>query len=204
MTRSLSRIWNDPLCSTLNEETERLFAYHHATKHTYESVRTDAHFLDWRNQPNPFRIYEGAPNITLPPNPGFPDIGTFGAIAALMEETSEDAGKVSKNWSGDGEETQLDLMWLSRLLCHSMAISAWKKSPVLGTAIVCGSTPRQEISIQQKHTSHCADSRTSAMACITIGRILTRSNFVVLAMRRGSLPGPCGFHGLRNHNSLLV
>jgi len=129
MTRFLSRIWNDPVCGTLNKETDRLFAYHQATKHTYQSVRLDAHFLDWKNQPNPFRIYEGAANAVLPPDPGFPNAGTFATIAAL----DADAEKTTENSSGTREETQLDLLWLSRLLWHSMAISAWKKIPGSGS-----------------------------------------------------------------------
>jgi SagB-type dehydrogenase family enzyme len=133
MTRFLSRVWNDPLCGTLNEETERLFTYHQATKHTYQSVRMDAHFLDWKNQPNPFRTYEGARNITLPPGSEFPDIGTFAAIAALMEEIPDGTRRANRNKSGNGEEIQLDLTWLSRLLWHSMAISAWKKVPGSGS-----------------------------------------------------------------------
>lgn len=128
MTRFLSRIWNDPLCGTLNEETERLFAYHQATKHTYQSVRRDAHFLDWKNQPNPFRIYEGAPTIALPRDPDFPNVGTFATIAALEEGATKEIG----NESAEREEVQLDLKWLSRLLWHSMAISAWKKVPGSG------------------------------------------------------------------------
>ena len=40
----------------VNEETERLFDYHHATKHSYDSVRANAHFLDWRNLPDPFVV----------------------------------------------------------------------------------------------------------------------------------------------------
>src|SRR5712675_1886545 len=116
MTRFLSRIWNDPLCGGLNEETDRLFAYHQATKHTYHSVRLNAHFLDWKNQPSPFRIYEGAPNIMLPPDPGFPNAGTFTTIAAL----EDDARESTKNVSETREEIPLDLQWLSRLLWHSM------------------------------------------------------------------------------------
>jgi SagB-type dehydrogenase family enzyme len=121
MTRFLSRILDDPECGSVNQETQRLFAYHQATKHTYQSVRAGAHFLDWANQPDPFRSYEGAPTILLPQNPdGFPEIGTFAAMAALAGEATLSAGN---------EPTRLDAMWLSRLLWHSMAISAWKKVP---------------------------------------------------------------------------
>lgn len=84
MTRFLPRIWNDPLCGRFNEETECLFAYHHATKHTYQSVQMNAHFLDWKNQPYPFRSYEGASSIMLPSDPGFPDTGTFTAIGSVL------------------------------------------------------------------------------------------------------------------------
>ena len=82
MTRFLSRILDDLSCAGFNESTERLFAYHQSTKHTYHSVRANAHYLDWSNQPNPSRIYEGAPAIMLAPEPGFPNTGTFEAMGA--------------------------------------------------------------------------------------------------------------------------
>jgi hypothetical protein len=47
MTRFLSRVLDDPQCGAFNGETKRLFAYHQATKHTYQSVRANAHYLDW-------------------------------------------------------------------------------------------------------------------------------------------------------------
>jgi hypothetical protein len=128
MTRFLSRLLDDPQCGGFNEETRRLFDYHQATKHTYQSVRMNAHFLDWKNQPDPFRTYEGAPRIMLPPDPGFPDIGTFTAMAALAGRTRIPSGTKSE----DREQIQLDRIWLSRLLWHSMAISAWKKVPRTG------------------------------------------------------------------------
>src|ERR1700687_221413 len=112
----------------VNEESGRLFDYHHATKHSYDSVRTNARFLDWHNQPDPFRNYEGAPLITLPAEPGFPEAGTFATIAALAEAPRTAKG----NKSDYREEVQLDMTWLSRLLWHSMAISAWKKVPRTG------------------------------------------------------------------------
>jgi SagB-type dehydrogenase family enzyme len=123
MTRFLSRVLGDPQDAGINEETERLFAYHQATKHTYHSVRANAHYLDWSNQPNPFRTYEGAPITVLTPEPGFPNTGTFGAIGALGGGT----GIAGENNSEHRDPIRLDAIWLSRLLWHSMAISAWKK-----------------------------------------------------------------------------
>jgi SagB-type dehydrogenase family enzyme len=123
MTRFLSRVWDESQLVGLNEETNRLFAYHQATKHTYHSVRETAHYLDWGNQPDPFRTYEGAPITILAPEPGFPTIGTFKTMGALSGRT-EVATQVD---SGSRDTTQLDAIWLSRLLWHSVAVSAWKK-----------------------------------------------------------------------------
>jgi SagB-type dehydrogenase family enzyme len=108
-----------------NQETDRLFAYHHATKHTFDSVRANAHFLDWRNQPNPFRAYERAPLVSLPSEPGFPEAGAFAMMSALAENSAlARSGAPERR-----EEITLDATWLSRFLWHSMAISAWKKVP---------------------------------------------------------------------------
>ena len=128
MTRFLSRALADLEGGGINEETERLFAYHHVTKHSYHSVRTNAHFLDWHTQPDPFRTYEGAPLITFPAEPGFPRAGTFATMAALAEGATTAKGSKSEY----REEVQLDVTWLSQLLWHSMAISAWKKVPRTG------------------------------------------------------------------------
>jgi SagB-type dehydrogenase family enzyme len=128
MTRFLSPIWDGPDCGAFNKDTERLFAYHQATKHTYHSVRANARYLDWHNQPDPFRRYEGVPTILLPPEPGFPNTGTFAVMAALAEGTKLSTGDASER----REAIQLDLTWLSRFLWHSMAVSAWKKVPGSG------------------------------------------------------------------------
>jgi SagB-type dehydrogenase family enzyme len=128
MTRFLSRIWEDPDCESFNNDTQRLFAYHQATKHTYYSVRTNARYLDWHNQPNPFRTYDSAPSILLPPAPGFPETATFAATANLAKSNAARAGHALE----DREPVHLDLNWLSRLLWHSMAVSSWKTVPGSG------------------------------------------------------------------------
>src|ERR1043165_9909938 len=40
--------------------------YHEQTKHHFHRYAKSAGFLDWANQPNPFRSYEGATAIRLP------------------------------------------------------------------------------------------------------------------------------------------
>src|SRR4029077_17952671 len=40
-----------------NRNSEIAQRYHDATKHSYASVRNNPHFLDFDNQPLPFKIY---------------------------------------------------------------------------------------------------------------------------------------------------
>src|SRR5215469_16480209 len=39
--------------------------FHEITKHSYTSVRSSTHFLDWNNKPLPYKIYPDAPAIGL-------------------------------------------------------------------------------------------------------------------------------------------
>jgi SagB-type dehydrogenase family enzyme len=41
-------------------------AYHEATKHSWTSVRSDCHALDWANKPFLFKVYPDAPAVALP------------------------------------------------------------------------------------------------------------------------------------------
>src|SRR5690242_1736764 len=45
--------------------TETLL-YHEQTKHHFDRYARSLGFLDWANQPNPFRSYEGATAVRLP------------------------------------------------------------------------------------------------------------------------------------------
>jgi SagB-type dehydrogenase family enzyme len=49
-----------------NRNTEAAWAYHNGTKHSYESLYTDPHHLDWENQPLPFKIYTQLESLPLP------------------------------------------------------------------------------------------------------------------------------------------
>jgi SagB-type dehydrogenase family enzyme len=49
-----------------NRDLDAAWTYHDATKHSYESVRNDSHFLDWANQPLPFKVYPTLEPIPLP------------------------------------------------------------------------------------------------------------------------------------------
>lgn len=47
---------------------ETALEFHEQTKHSYVSVRTTRHMLDWSNKPNPFKTYIDLPTFPLPPN----------------------------------------------------------------------------------------------------------------------------------------
>ena len=49
-----------------NFDLEAAWAYHNGTKHSYESIYTDPHHLDWENQPLPFKIYTQLESLPLP------------------------------------------------------------------------------------------------------------------------------------------
>jgi SagB-type dehydrogenase family enzyme len=48
-----------------NRQIDLAWSYHNGTKHSYQSIRTNRHYLDWENQPIPFKIYPGLEPIPL-------------------------------------------------------------------------------------------------------------------------------------------
>jgi SagB-type dehydrogenase family enzyme len=50
---------------TDNYHTDAALAYHETTKHSYASIRTKPHFLDWANQPLAFKIYPSLQAFSL-------------------------------------------------------------------------------------------------------------------------------------------
>jgi SagB-type dehydrogenase family enzyme len=50
----------------ISEKAEEIIKYHEATKHHYDRYARSAGYMDWQNQPNPFRSYVGAPALPLP------------------------------------------------------------------------------------------------------------------------------------------
>lgn len=49
-----------------NHEIDAAWAYHNGTKHSYQSVRANPHYLDFENQPLSFKIYSELEPIALP------------------------------------------------------------------------------------------------------------------------------------------
>jgi SagB-type dehydrogenase family enzyme len=49
-----------------NRDLDAAWTYHNSTKHSYDSIHADAHYLDWENQPLPFKIYQTLDPMPLP------------------------------------------------------------------------------------------------------------------------------------------
>jgi SagB-type dehydrogenase family enzyme len=95
-------------------ELETVMRYHERTKHHFARFAPGPGRLDWANQPDPFRRFEGAPLTRLPllaPDdepraPAYDSLYAPGAVASAP----------------------VDLRALSRLLEYSLALSAWKQA----------------------------------------------------------------------------
>src|SRR5262245_44391925 len=67
-----------------NRNADAAETYHEATKHSYTSVRTDAHLLDWANQPSPFKIYPTLEPMRLPGEVRPTGVAALSAIAEVV------------------------------------------------------------------------------------------------------------------------
>jgi SagB-type dehydrogenase family enzyme len=89
--------------------------YHERTKHSVASVRTNRHFLDWENQPLPFKIYTELDAIPLPRDLGQSKVPALQAIAATRPF--------------EPRRPIPDLKELARLLHYSAGITRKKEYP---------------------------------------------------------------------------
>lgn len=65
-----------------NRDLDATWKYHNATKHSYASVRTNPHSLDWENKPLPFKIYPTLEVTRLPQEARQTGVSALSAIAA--------------------------------------------------------------------------------------------------------------------------
>jgi hypothetical protein len=63
-----------------NRDIDAARRNHDATRHTYVSVWTKEHGLDWSNQPLPYKIYRWLDAIPLPTELPAPGAAAIGAI----------------------------------------------------------------------------------------------------------------------------
>jgi SagB-type dehydrogenase family enzyme len=91
-----------------------VLSYHERTKHQFHRYARSAGSLDWVNQPNPFRRYEGAPLTQLP---------ILGADEEPLSPRYEDLYRRKAVPSAP-----VTVRSLSRLFEYALALSAWKQS----------------------------------------------------------------------------
>ena len=97
-----------------NRNTEAALSYHDATKHSYASVRANAHSLDFANQPLPFKIYSTLDPIRLPAEVRQTGVAALSAIAESVPPEARAA---------------LDLEAVAQLLYLSAGITRHRKYP---------------------------------------------------------------------------
>src|SRR5713101_8096262 len=64
-----------------NADIEAACVFQEITKHSYTSVRSVPHSLDWNNRPMAYKIYPGAGAVALPRDLTLPAMPTFAALA---------------------------------------------------------------------------------------------------------------------------
>ncbi len=89
---------------------EAVLRYHEQTKHHLDRYARSLGYMDWENQPDPFRFYEGCPRLFLPLLSADPPVGHQG----LFEPRAPTA--------------PFSLATLAGALELSMGLSAWKET----------------------------------------------------------------------------
>ncbi len=102
------------LGSVAVDPIEHVIHYHQATKHHFSRYARSLGYLDWANQPDPFRRFQGAPLMPLP-------------ILQPEEEPLSPPYEALYH-HGAVESRPLSIRTLSRFLEYALALSAWKQA----------------------------------------------------------------------------
>src|ERR1700733_6244560 len=84
---------------TDNRNLEAGWKYHNATKHSYASIRRNAHTLDFSNQPLPFKIYPTLEPLRLPaqvPQSGVAALSALAGSVAAVTDAAPDLEAVAQ------------------------------------------------------------------------------------------------------------
>ena len=104
----------EPVETVPTDPIDRVIGYHVQTKHHFNRYARALGYLDWANQPDPFRRYEGAPLVSLPllkhdEEPASPAYDAIYHVTAVLPQP-------------------ISLRTLSRFFEFALALSAWKKA----------------------------------------------------------------------------
>jgi SagB-type dehydrogenase family enzyme len=70
----------------INGNLDAAWRYHNGTKHSYQSIRSNPHYLDWRNQPLLFKVYPTLDDIPLPRQVPQTGVAALSAISTIPGE----------------------------------------------------------------------------------------------------------------------
>jgi SagB-type dehydrogenase family enzyme len=100
---------------TVNSNIKDAWTYHDATKHSYASVHKNLHYLDWDNQPLPFKAYTAPEPLPLPREVRQSGVAALSAISESVQAEADAASSVP------------DLKALAELLYLSAGITRQRK-----------------------------------------------------------------------------
>src|ERR1700691_1813552 len=109
-----------------NHNTKIAWNYHDATKHSYMSVRTNPHFLDFNNQPLPFKIYPTLEPSRMPAEVRQTGVAALSAIADVSAPTVHGTARPdidARNNAAPNLETLAQLFYLSAGITRSRKYS---------------------------------------------------------------------------------
>ncbi len=94
----------------MKNKARNIIKYHEATKHHFNRYARSSGYLDWKNQPYPFRFYDGCKKIPLPLLKTDPD----GSHIVLYKRADKPA--------------PFEIETISGMMELSMGLSAWKEA----------------------------------------------------------------------------
>ena len=103
-----------PTESASTDPVDRVIRYHLQTKHHFNRYARSLGFLDWANQPDPFRRFDGAALIPLP------------LLKPDDEPQSPSYDAIYEK--GDIPSQPVTVATISRFLEFALALSAWKRA----------------------------------------------------------------------------
>ncbi|MBK5280452.1 MAG: SagB/ThcOx family dehydrogenase [Nitrospiraceae bacterium] len=107
-------LYREPVETVPTDPIDRVIRYHVQTKHHFNRYARALGYLDWANQPDPFRRFEGALLVSLP---------------LLKPEEEPVSPAYAATYRADAVFPQpISLRTLSRFFEFALALSAWKKA----------------------------------------------------------------------------
>src|SRR5882762_3121698 len=94
---------------------DMVMRYHRETKHHFRRYARSLGYMDWANQPDPFRRYAGSPRVALP-------------ILKPDDTPLHDPRYADLYRSRAAASAPINVHSLSRFFEYALAITAWKQA----------------------------------------------------------------------------